>query len=134
MTIVPKAVISVVYTPVQGEDPEKLGANEFTAGNVLILNCTLEGSSGDRDQTYEWSMTGNMNQSCASCNASATPTLTLLLYSDSAGNYTCTTSDSEPSESFTVTVVGELLFQYMIFFSGKLCPLMCSLVISFCRF
>ena len=82
-------------------------------------------------------MTGNINinQSCASCNASATSTLTLLLYSDSAGNYTCTTSDSEPSEIFTVTVVGELyMFPIHVFFSGKLCPLVCSLVVSFCRF
>ena len=98
-----------MYNPVPGVDPNQLGPNEFTAGSVLTLNCTLGGGSGDTDQHYEWSMTKNDgSQSCPSCTESSSSMLTLILYSYTAGNYTCTTSDWVTSENVTVTVVGEL--------------------------
>ena len=99
-----------MYNPEPGVDPNQLGPNEFTAGSVLTLNCTLGGGSGDTDQHYEWSMTRNDgSQSCPSCTESVTSSmLTLILYSYTAGNYTCATSDWATSENFTVTVVGEL--------------------------
>ena len=97
-----------------------MAPNEFTAGSVLILNCTVQGNSGTL--TYEWSVTGNPDTSdCRSCTTIGpqphSSTLRLAeraLNSYHAGIYTCIVSengrpDSGNSDTFTVTVVGELI-------------------------
>ena len=108
--------VSAVYTPAPGEDPEKLGPNEFTAGSELTLNCTVKGHSGAL--TYTWSVTGNPETpDCTGCNIDTSSTTSLLalgqnaLYSYFAGVYTCTVNesgrpDSGNSDDFNVTVVG----------------------------
>ena len=52
-----KVTITANYTPAPGEDPDDLDPDEFTAGSILILNCTVQGKSGTL--SYEWSVTGN---------------------------------------------------------------------------
>ena len=110
------------YGAAPGEDPNELSPNEFTAGSILSLHCIAEGSSNGL--TYEWSVTGNPDTSgCTRCDvipSSSTSTLTLAQFSLNsyhAGNYTCTVwengrSDSRNSDTFTVTVVGELYATY----------------------
>ena len=113
-----KVTVSTDYTPAPGEDPDNLGPNEFTAGSILILTCTVQGNSGTL--TYEWSVTGNPDTSvCRRCTIIGplphTSTLRLgqpALNSYHAGIYTCTVSesgrpDSGNSDTFNVTVVGE---------------------------
>ena len=102
--IEPNAIISAVYTPVPGEDPEKFELNKFTAGNILMLNCTVRGSSGDF--TYQWSRVRNLI--FEDCCDNATSTLVVPLYSDNAGSYTCIVNESWTSKYFTVSVIGEL--------------------------
>ena len=106
--------VSANYTTAPGEDPDDLGPNEFTAGSILILNCTVLGNSGTL--TYEWSMTENPNTSdCHSCTVIGTQphssTLRLAkeaLNSYHAGIYTCTVSETgrDNNDDFNVTVVG----------------------------
>ena len=110
--------VSAIYSSAPGEDPGKLGPNEFTAGSDLMLNCAVEGDSGSL--TYAWSVTGNERATgCKKCDidtSSSTSTLTVgapSLFSYYAGNYTCDVSEKHRSESsnsdnFLVTVVGEL--------------------------
>ena len=113
--------ISAVYTPAPGEDPEKLGPNEFTAGSALTLNCIVKGHSGAL--TYAWSVAGNPSTpGCTRCNIDSanTPTLALghpALNSYFAGVYTCTVSesgrpDSGNSDDYTVTIVGKLMYRH----------------------
>ena len=110
--------VSADYTAAPGENPNDLGPNEFTAGSILILNCTVQGDSGTL--TYEWSVTENPDTpDCEDCTTIGTPPHTstlrlaeLALNSYHAGIYTCTVSesgrpDSENSDNVTVTVVGE---------------------------
>ena len=108
--------ISADYTAAPGEDPGKLGPNEFTACSALSLNCIVQGASGGL--TYTWSVMGNPpTPGCTGCNidtSSTTSTLTVgsPLYSYRAGVYTCTVSesgrpDSDNSDDFTVRVVGK---------------------------
>ena len=110
--------VSADYTAAPGEDPNDLGPNEFTAGSIFSLNCTVQGNSGTL--TYEWSVTGNPDTSdCRSCTIIGpqphSSTLRLAqpaLNSYHAGNYRCTVSesgrpDSRNSDDFTVAVVGE---------------------------
>ena len=84
--------ISLDYTAAPGEDPGKLGPNEFTAGSILSLNCILDGNGGD--VAYTWSVMGNPAPppECRVCNIdtlSTTSTLTVgrPLYSHHAGTY-----------------------------------------------
>ena len=84
----------------------KLGPNEFLAGSILTLNCTVEGSM-EHQNCYMWSRTGTGSLSCTECNTSMLTVGGPLLYSDSAGNYTCTVNGSLTSRPFTVSVVGE---------------------------
>ena len=114
-----KVTISVDYTAAPGEDPGKLGPNEFTAGSILSLYCIVEGNSGN--VTYSWSVNGNptLPAECRYCTidtSSTTSTLTVgrPLYSYHAGTYTCTVSetgrpDSSNSGDYIVTVVGEMM-------------------------
>ena len=117
--------ITANYTAAPGEDPDDLGPDEFTAGSILILNCTVEGKSGTL--SYEWSVTGNPDTSdCDNCTTIGpqphTSTLRLgqpALNSYYAGIYTCTVSesgrpDSGNSDAFTVTVVGESMYTQTI--------------------
>ena len=111
--------ISVNYTAVPGEDPGKLGPNEFTAGSILSLNCIVEGTKGS--VTYSWSLRGNPTPptECHRCNIDTSSTTSSLplwspLYSHFAGTYTCTVSetgrpDSSNSNDYTVTIVGEMM-------------------------
>ena len=112
-------MIRLDYTAAPGEDPDQLGVNEFTAGSILSLHCVVQGSSSSL--TYEWSVTGNPDTSdCTRCDvipSSSISTLTLAqdsLNSYHAGNYTCTVwesgrNESRNSDTYTVTVVGEIL-------------------------
>ena len=112
--------ISAVYTPAPGEEPEKLGPNEFTAGSELSLNCTVQGHSGNL--TYAWSVMENPDtEDCYRCYISTHTTTSILtlghpaLYSYFAGTYTCSVSesgrpDSGNSDDFIVTVVGMIKF------------------------
>ena len=102
----PNAVISTIYTPVPEENPEKMGANEFTAGSVLILSCTVEGSV-EQYNRYKWSTTGSASLGCTECNNSTLIVGGPPLYSGYAGNYTCTVNDTLSSRPFTVSVIGE---------------------------
>ena len=109
--------ISADYNPAPGEVPGELGANEFTAGSELTLNCIVLGNSGDL--TYEWSVPATTT-GCTECviDTPSPPTSTLTLgkpalFSYYAGVYTCTVTESGRPESsgnndtFTVTVVGK---------------------------
>ena len=98
---------------------EELGSNEFTAGRVLSLNCIVQGNSSE-DLTYTWSVKGNPDTpGCNVCGidtSSTTSTLTVgrPLTSFFAGIYTCTVSesgrsDSDNSDDFNVTVVGNVV-------------------------
>ena len=112
MTIIPD------YTSAPGEDPGRLGPNEFTAGDVLSLTCMAQGASGGL--TYSWSVEGNPDtpSDCTNCDIDTTPTIPMTLQvgppiqSFRAGTYTCTVSEagrssSGSSDDFTVVVVGE---------------------------
>ena len=111
--------ISVDYTAAPGEDPGKLGPNEFTAGSILSLNCIVDGNSGD--VTYSWSVMGNPAPppECRVCNIDTSSTTSTLsvgrpLYSYLAGTYTCRVSetgrpDSSNSGDYIVNVVGEMM-------------------------
>ena len=116
--------ININYTAAPGEDPGKLGANEFTAGSILFLNSIVEGNSGN--VTYTWSVRGNPTTPTTcyrQCNIDTSSTTSILrvgrpLYSHLAGTYTCTVSeagrpDSSNSDDYTVTVVGEMMMLYM---------------------
>ena len=86
--------VSAVYTPAPGEDPEKLGPNEFTAGSALTLDCTVKGHSGAL--TYTWSVTGNPETPDCNIDSANTPTLALghpALNSYFAGVYTVRVAD-----------------------------------------
>ena len=121
--------ISADYTPVPGEDPGKLGPNEFTAGSVLSLECIVQGASGDL--TYTWSVMGNPpTPGCTGCSSASSTTFTLTvgspLYSYRAGVYTCTVSesgrpDSENSDDFTVRVVGKRVCMLCTVLSNRTC-------------
>ena len=115
-----KVTITANYTAAPGEDPDDLGPDEFTAGSILILNCTVRGKSGTL--SYEWSVTGNPDTpGCRSCNITGSQphssTLRLAqeaLNSYHAGIYTCAVgeidrNDSGNSDNFNVTVVGEII-------------------------
>ena len=54
------------YTAAPEEDPGELGPNEFTAGSTLLLNCVVQGHSGDL--VYNWSITGSPDTSDCSNN------------------------------------------------------------------
>ena len=107
--------VTADYRPAGGEG--ELGPNQFTAGSLLSLNCSVQGNTGP--VSYIWSVRENPSTpGCSGCNidtSSTEPTLTVgnpQLYSYYAGVYTCTVSetgrpDSTNSEDFTVTVVGE---------------------------
>ena len=115
--------ITADYNPAPGEDPERLGPNEFTAGSELTLNCLVQGHSGDLK--YTWSVAGNpYHPQCLSCDIDISSTMSTLivdvpsrtLLSYHAGIYTCTVSENgKPgqaiSDNFTVTVVGGYAFQ-----------------------
>ena len=105
------AIISADYTPVPGEDPDKLGVNEFTAGSTLVLKCTIEKSTEDMNNNYRWSVNGtSSSMGCTECNK---PTLIVggpPLYSVNAGNYTCTINSNLTSRPFIVSVVGECMY------------------------
>ena len=60
----------VDYIAAPGEDPGKLGPNEFTAGSRLSLNCIVEGNSSA--VTYSWSLKENPTppSECGPCRAS----------------------------------------------------------------
>ena len=114
-----KVSVNAVYTPAPGENPTRLSPNEFTAGSKLMLNCTVEGNSGDL--SYQWLVKDNISTEecdgikCAIDLSSTTSTLTLgnpPLLSYYAGNYTCNVGEtSQPyvhnSDEFSVNVVGE---------------------------
>ena len=112
----PDAVIIPVYTPVNGENPDKLGPNEFTAGGILILNCSLDTLSNGL--TYTWSMAPHHD--CTNCHtdlsSKTSQTLTVLLYPQYTGNYTCSINGSLTSQPFTVHLRGKPL----VFFSFTL--------------
>ena len=107
--------VTADYRPAEGEG--ELGPNQFTAGSLLSLNCSVQGATGP--VSYSWSVRGNpYTPGCSGCDidtSSAGYTLSLgyiHLYSYHTGVYTCTVSetgrtDSTNSEDFTVTVVGE---------------------------
>ena len=112
--------ITANYTAAPGEDPDDLGPDEFTAGSILILNCTVQGKSGTL--SYEW---GNRDTpGCRMYNITGplphSSTLRLgqpALNSYHAGIYTCTVSesgrpDSGNSDTFPVTVVGESMYMH----------------------
>ena len=117
--------ISVDYVAAPGEDPEKLGPNEFTAGSILTLNCIVEGNSSA--VTYTWSLKGNPTPppECRDCDrfidtSSTTSTLQWrALRSFVAGTFTCTVSetgrpDSSNSSNYIVTVVGEMMMRLLL--------------------
>ena len=107
--------VTADYSPAGGE--EELGPNQFTAGSLLSLICSVQGATGP--VSYSWSVRDNPSTpDCTWCDIDASstePTLTVgrpHLLSYYAGVYTCTVSDagrsaSINSEDFTVTVVGE---------------------------
>ena len=112
--------ISVDYIAAPGEDPGKLGPNEFTAGSILTLNCIVEGNSSA--VTYTWSVRENPTPppECRDCDRfiDTLPTTSTLqwtaLRSFVAGTYTCTvnetvTPDSSNSADYIVTVVGKMM-------------------------
>ena len=115
--------ISADYNPAPGEVPGELGANEFTAGSELTLNCIVLGNSGF--MTYVWSVRDNPNTTgCSDCiviDTSSPPTTSTLtlgepsLNSYFGGIYTCTVTESGRLESsgnnenFTVAVVGKMI-------------------------
>ena len=116
--------ISADYTAAPGEDPGKLGPNEFTAGSHLSLICIVQGNSGNL--TYTWSVMGNPpTPGCTRCDIKLSTTSTLALRnvaltSHFAGIYTCTVSessrpDSDSSDDFTVRVVGKEWKLYIMF-------------------
>ena len=112
--------VSAIYRAAPGEAPGELGSNQFTAGSLLILNCSLDGHSGAL--SYSWSVSGNPSTpDCSSygCNidtSSNTSTIVLRkgpLFSYYAGNYTCTVSEAgreaiNSSDDLLVTVIGVL--------------------------
>ena len=114
------------YIPAPGEDPGELGPNEFTAGSVLSLNCTVQGNSSTL--TYDWSVTGDPDTTgCSGCVVIpdyTTSESVLRLAQPSfasyhSGNYTCTVSesgrpDSRNNDTFTVTVVGEMIYLHVM--------------------
>ena len=115
--------MSAVYTPAPGEVPGELGPNQFTAGSLLNLTCSVEGHSDSGDLGYSWSVSGNPStpgctDRCGIDTSSTTSTLIVgkpHLYSYHAGNYTCTVSETGRSDStnnatFPVTVIGELIY------------------------
>ena len=109
--------VTADYSPAGREG--ELGPNQFTAGSLLSINCSVQGATGP--VSYSWSVRDNSSTpGCtgSNCNidlSSTGPTLTVgipHLLSYYAGVYTCTVSetgrsDSTNSEDFTVTVVGE---------------------------
>ena len=112
--------ITANYTPAPGEDPDDLGPDEFTAGSILTLYCTVQGKSGTL--SHERSVTGNPDTSDRrSCYivGSQPHSFTLRLAQEAlnsyhAGIYTCMVSeidrdDSGNSDDFNVTVVGEIM-------------------------
>ena len=123
--------VSVNYTPDPGEDPEKLGPNEFTAASSLILNCTVNGHSGGL--TYAWSVTGNPDTpDCYRCHIDTFSTTSLLalgrpaLSSYFAGVYMCNVSESgrpnsENSDDFTLTVVGMFMWILYLLYCVNVC-------------
>ena len=108
--------VSAVYMPAPGEVPGELGSNQFTAGSLLDLTCSVEGHSGGLG--YNWSVRGNpRTPACGGCAVPSSTTSTLIvggpLYSYYAGNYTCTVTetdrpDSGNSDVFSIAIVGEL--------------------------
>ena len=121
MTTELNVTINANYTAAPGEDPGELGSNEFTAGSVLILNCIVQGHSGEL--AYSWSVMGNPDTNCTTnnkCDVDTSSTMSALtvgnppLHSYYAGTYTCTVSESgRPgsgnSGNYTVAVVGETM-------------------------
>ena len=111
--------ISANYTAAPDEDPGELGPNEFTAGSVLILNCIVQGHSGELN--YTWSVMGNPDTTgCTGCAIDTSSTTSTLrvgnppLHSYHAGTYTCAViesgrPDSGNSGDYTVAVVGEMM-------------------------
>ena len=105
------------YRPAGGEG--ELGPNQFTAGSLLSLNCSVQGATGP--VSYSWSVRDNPNTPDCSenrCDIDTSSTESTLavgnphLLSYYAGVYTCTVSEtgrsvSTNSEDFTVTVVGK---------------------------
>ena len=110
-----KVTVTADYSPAGGEG--ELGPNQFTAGSLLSLICSVQGAIGP--VSYSWSVRDNPNTpDCTGCDIDTSSTGSTLtvgnpqLYSYYAGAYTCTVSetnrsDSTNSEDFTVTVVGE---------------------------
>ena len=112
-----RVTVTADYSPAGGE--RELGPNQFTAGSLLSLICSVQGATGP--VSYRWSVRDNSSTpGCDGSNcdidlSSMGSTLTVgntHLFSYYAGVYTCTVSetgrsDSTNSEDFTVTVVGE---------------------------
>ena len=116
------AIISADYTPVPGEDPEKLGDNEFTAGSTLILKCTIEKSTEDMNNNYQWSIT--RTSSSVGCTKCTNPTLIVggpPLYSISAGSYRCIINSTLTSRPFIVSVAGECMYNSKYSIIVRLC-------------
>ena len=110
--------IKAVYTPAPGEDPGKLGLNQFTEGSLLILNCSVDGNSADL--SYSWSVSGNPStpEDCGvKCDISTSSTSIQTLGKPAlnpyhAGVYTCTVAqinkpENRNSMDIPITVVGE---------------------------
>ena len=112
-----RVTVTADYRRAGGEG--ELGPNQFTAGSLLSLTCSVQGATGP--VSYIWSVRDNpgtpdcTGSNCDIDTLSTDPTLTVgnpHLLSYYAGVYTCTVretgrSDSTNSEDFTVTVVGE---------------------------
>ena len=107
-----KVTVTADYTPAgEGE----LGPNQFTAGSLLSLICSVQGATGP--VSYSWSVRENPSTpDCTGCDIDISSTGSTLtvgnLHSYYTGVYTCTVSDTGRSDStnnedFTVTVVGE---------------------------
>ena len=119
--------VSAVYTPAPGEVPGELDLNQFTAGSLLNLTCSVEGHS--EGLSYSWSVSGNPSTpGCYSCYTDTLSTTSALivgkplLYSYYAGNYTCTVTEtgrpnSMNSDNFTVTVDGEFISYFTTSFT-----------------
>ena len=117
-----RVTVTADYRPAGGEG--ELGPNQFTAGSLLSLVCSVQGAIGP--VSYSWSVRDNPSTpDCSGSNcdidtSSTEPTLTMgrpHLYSYYAGVYTCTVSEtgrsaSTNSEDFTVIVVGECHFKH----------------------
>ena len=113
--------VTADYRPAGGEG--ELGANQFTAGSILSLFCSVQGATGP--VSYSWSVRDNpstpgcIGSNCDIGTLSTGSTLTAgkpHMLSYYAGVYTCTVSEtgrpnSTNSEDFTVTVVGECHFK-----------------------